>query len=200
MRTHISALNGSLVIGALLLSGTPQLALSQDKEPLPRVEIECSACRPGTEILAQRLGDFVSENFTFAFSNEGEQRFTSMLAVEVIARDGKVAGQYQSKSVEIEWGHSGYPSGYPCVKYIPRPEEMNKKMAPGFGERRKITLGDVGLLAVINHEERYVPRECGDATHVLLLSVMQVKNGQPMGLLTGPRGQQAWMACMTAKS
>jgi hypothetical protein len=162
---RVRALTGPIIFAALLAT-TPQLAFGQDEgersvSPTPALTFNA---RPGTEISSDELGEFLAKTLTVNVSYPG-QVLRATLRVEMISREEGVIGKWESEAVEVEGGKT-----YPCVKYFCRADEMNEALAPGFGDRRKITFG---RFVVINHEEQYIPRECERATHALRIDVGQ---------------------------
>jgi hypothetical protein len=154
---RIHTFTAPLVFGVLLVI-TPKLALGQD-EIVARFE-----ARPGTEIQSDQLGEFIAKNLSIKFGTD-MRPLSVKLRLEMISRKEGVIGKYESRTVQIEPGKT-YPCGIPfCAA-----EQMNEALAPGFGDRRKITFGRV---VVINHEEQYFPRECEGATHTLRVDVGQ---------------------------
>ena len=160
----IRTLTGPVVLSALLAT-TPELVLGQDADGESPVEITCRACRPGTEIQSDQLGEFLAKNLNVAFGTD-MRPLSVALRVELISRERGVIGKYESKAVKVEGGKT-----YPCVKYFCRADEMNEALAPGFGDRRKITVTGSGERLISDHNPIWEGRQCEGATHAIRVSV-----------------------------
>lgn len=162
---RLRALTVPVVVGALL-ANTPQLALGQTDEKADAgggLTLHADY-RPDTRIEAGDLGRFLTENVSLNFGTD-MRPLSVKLQVVLLSREKGVTAKWESAAVGVEGGET-----YPCVKYFCRADEMTEALAPGFGDRRKITLG---RLVVINHEEQYyVPRECERATHALSITLV----------------------------
>ncbi len=159
---RIRALTGPVVLGALFVT-TPQLAFGQegDDEESP-VEITCRKCIVGNEIASDQLGEFIAKNLNVKFMAKKDEGLVWVgLRLEMISREEGVIGKYESETVEVELGKT-----YSASTWFPK---GTSQMAPGFGDRRKITLG---RFVVINHEEQYLPRECEEASHAVRITLV----------------------------
>jgi len=117
------------------------------------------------EFLARNL------NVTIGETEKNLAKSSVVMHLETISREKGVVGKYESKPVEVEAGGT-----YSASRWI----TTGDSRAPGFGDRRKITLGQ---LVVINHEEQYLPRECEGATHAVGITVA---SDHEMGLRKKP--------------
>jgi hypothetical protein len=152
---RIHALTSPLVLGALLAT-TPQLALGQDGAVI-RLD-----ARPGTEIQSDQLVELITKDLAIEFGTD-MRPLSVKLRLELISREDGVIGKYESKAVKTEGGRT-----YPGSTFI-RASNNPTFSAPGFGDRRKITIGRV---VVINHEEQYIPKECEDVTHAVRVTLV----------------------------
>jgi hypothetical protein len=162
-----------------LLATLPRFAYAQKEGDgeFPPVKMVMDY-KPGMQIEADRLGEFVTKSLKVEFGNSETKEFSVKLRVELLSREKGVVGVYDSNAADC------FPTRYyPASTWIHDPGNISEKLAPGFGDRRKIT---VGRTVVINHEEQYVARECEGATHAMQLTLMSTGR-QASGLPTGKR-------------
>lgn len=176
--SRILSLSRTVFLGALF-AATSQLAFGEDNGesefPIAKMTLDY---RTGKQIESNQLGDFLTESLSVEFGDADVESFSVMLRVEVISKEEGVIGVYDSRTTDCFPIHY-----YPASTWIRSPREINEQLAPGFGDRRKIT---VGRSIVINHEEQYVARECEDATHAMQLTLGS-NNKRFSGLPTGKR-------------
>jgi hypothetical protein len=170
---RIRALTGPVVLGALFAT-TPQLAFGQegDDEESP-VEITCRKCIVGNEIASDQLGEFIAKNLNVKFMAKKDEGLVWVgLRLEMISREEGVIGKYESETVEVELGKT-----YSASTWVSQRDRYEASLfpkgtsllAPGFGDRRKITLGP---FVIINLEEMTVPRECEGASHAVRITLV----------------------------
>lgn len=189
---RIHALTGPIVLAALLVT-TPRLVLGQRGGDEKSPEITCSACRPGTEIQSDQLGEFLAKNLRVRFIEVPNRKVTSVaLRVGLFVRnEGETHfAKYESEAVEVKPGQT-----YPASTWILAKNRVAEQLAPGFGDSRKITLGR--FFVVINHEEQYMPRQCEGATHALQVGL--VDRGVANIDMQNWVDMQNWLVCLNVE-
>lgn len=102
--SSIRAVTGPIVLAALFAT-TPQLTFGQDRGDESSVEITCRACRPGTEILSDQLGEFLAKNVNVRFGTD-MRPLSVKLRLKMISREEGVIGKWESEAVEVEAGET----------------------------------------------------------------------------------------------
>jgi hypothetical protein len=122
--------------------------------------------RPGTVIGADELGVFLAKSITAKFG--ADMRPLSVnLRLEMISRDKRITGKFESKAVKVEPGKT-----YNGSKWIAQPQVLNKKLAAPL-KPAEFVIFRIGQWTVTDPGRPAIPSQCQDATHavrILLVS------------------------------
>lgn len=163
-------------ITALLLPG---LLLTVAPDPVPGQEIELALradAMSDTRVPIERLGEFLARNLMVGVHDarraigETEKNLVRgtaetgrsvALRLDLISRKGGTLTVFDSKTVRLEPG-----TRYPASEWIPHPAAIGDVFAPL--KPAEFVIFRIGQKTIAG--TRTMPRECGDATHALLVT------------------------------
>ncbi|MFV1986153.1 MAG: hypothetical protein ACC682_02670 [Gemmatimonadota bacterium] len=172
---RIRAPIGTIVLGALLAT-TPQLAVGQRKDDESLAEITCRACRPGTEMQSDQLGEFLAKNVNVRFGTD-MRPLSVELRVEMVSRDEGVIGKWESEAVEVRGGET-----YSASTWVSQRDRREGMVPYKGGGSVKYIITDF-----LND------RECEGATHAVWITLMSDDEQK----FSGASGVGKTMVCLT---
>ena len=125
--------------------------------------------RPGTEIQSEQLGEFLAKNLNVEFGKDMRVRSAS-LHLEMISREKRVVGTYESKAVEVRAGQQY--TGSTWINGSGESSEVNQQL--GQLDRTIRFLGS-GVWEEFGGAFR--ARECEGATHALRVIILDNGSG-----------------------
>jgi hypothetical protein len=162
MKTPVRNFSAAVILGALFLAGTPQLALAQDGDCPSNYRLEVVGLRPGQDIRADRLGSVLRDRLFVQWDEMCSK--DDRLLVQVIDRDDEVIGSWGSERLIPTLDAKDKCCEVPANELIP---DRSLFRGDTFGSEHTFIMGRV----IAGGDGGGVPRECEDATHVLVLGV-----------------------------
>jgi len=122
--------------------------------------------RPGTEIGADELGVFLAKSITAKFGTD-MRPLSVKLRLEMISREKRFTGKFESKAIKVEPGKT-----YNGSKWIDQPHVLNEKLAAPL-KPAEFVIFRIGQWTISDPGRPAIPSQCQDATHavrILLVS------------------------------
>ncbi len=162
--------SGCIIAGAALLLGlsAPDVRAEEEVQALVVRGPEVTASvnyRPGQEVPADRLGEFLQRGFSVAIEG-GREAIEATLTIEMIARESGLVGKSESRPARLRPGTK--TSG---ASLIPQLDHWVPGMSEWVSEREgRFVLGRT----IRSRNGGGMPRECDDASHAARLTLNAV--------------------------